>query len=326
VNRRDTLWIGFAILWLVDGLLQAQPAMFTQQFVTTVLQPVAQDQPGWLAGLLWASTLVWQANPLAANLAAVLVQLAIGALLLLGRAKPWGRVGLALAIGWGLLVWVCGEGVGGLLTGSSSALTGAPGAALVYVAGAILLLLPTRWWRRGTIVWWTRRALGGFWLFAAMIQALPAAGYWTTSGIEALFQDAAAQSQPTFLGAPIAAFAALAAQYPTFANTVFVTVMVALGLASLLGGTRGWAYALSFCWLGFSWWMGQDFGAVFSGTGTDPGTALPLALLTLAVAPRLRWRRADIGIADAGNVDTVPAIPTAVSLSMNPANESHRDA
>jgi hypothetical protein len=307
VVRRDTLWIGFGILWLVDGLLQAQPAMFTQQFVTAVLQPAAQGQPGWLAGVLMASRLLWQANLLAANLAAVLVQLAIGALFLIGRTKPWGRVGPALAIGWGLLVWISGEGVGGLLAGSPSALTGAPGAVLVYVAGAMLLSLPTSWWRRGTIVWWTRRALGGFWLLAAMIQALPAAGYWTASGIQALFQDAAAQSQPTFLAAPIAAFAALAAQYPIIANTVFVTVMVTLGLVSLLDGTHGWAYALSFCWLGFTWWMGQDFGAVFSGTGTDPNTAVPLALLTLAVAPRLRWRRSEFGIVDVRNVNTVPA-------------------
>jgi hypothetical protein len=319
VNRRDTLWIGFGILWMVDGLLQAQPAMFTQQFVTKVLQPAAQGQPQWLADLLAPTTLLWQTHAVAANFAAILAELAIGALFVFGRARPWGRVGLALAIGWGLLVWVFAEGMGGLLAGSPTALTGAPGAALVYVAGALLLLLPSRWWRRDTSVRWTRRALGWFWLLAALIQALPTAGYWTPMGLGMLFQGAAAQPQPTVLAAPIAAVAALAAQYPLVANTCFVAVMVALGVAFLFGGTRGWAYGLGFCWLGFSWWMGQDFGALFSGTGTDPGTALPLALLTLTVAPHPRWWRSKIGIADVRHGNTVPLLPGRVQAASEDA-------
>jgi hypothetical protein len=270
--------------------------MFTPQFVTNVLLPAAYGQPGWLAVLLAAAVRVWQAHPVAANLGAIAVQFTIGALFPLGREKVWGRVGLALAMGWGLLVWVAGEGLGGLLVGPPSALTGFPGSALVYVAGAFLLALPARTWQGEAIVGWTRRGLGGFWLLAALLQAWPGSAYWTSNGLGWLFQVVADQPQPVLLAAPISAVGALAARCPLSANTLFSAVMLALGIAFLSGRDHGWAFALGAVWLGFSWWMGQDFGSLFSGAATDPNAALPLGLLTLAVAPLPRWRRLGRGM------------------------------
>lgn len=242
-----------------------------------------------------------------------MVQLLIGALFLLGREKPWGRLGLALAIDWGLLVWVVGEGLGGMLVGQPSALTGQPGSALVYVVGAVLLAVPSgAWWGEG-MVRWTRRGIGEFWLLAAWFQVWPGTASWTSNRLGRLFEVVADQPQPVLLATPISAVGALAASHPLSANTLFVAVMVALGIAILSGDDHGWAIALSAVWLGFSWWMGQDFGSLFSGTATDLNTAVPLGLLTLAVAPRPAWGRPGRGMAGVRRLSPVPVVrPTTV--------------
>ena len=58
-----------------------------------------------------------------------LIQLAIGVGLLFRRTV---RPALAVSFAWAFGVWVFGEGLGMILTGSATALTGAPGSVLIY--------------------------------------------------------------------------------------------------------------------------------------------------------------------------------------------------
>lgn len=287
-ESRSVLWIGLGLLWLIDGLLQAQPAMFTGQFVQQVLQPVAQGQPQWFLPLLQLSATVWQRQPVLANAGAIIIQLAIGIMLIAGRERRWGRIGLWLSVAWGLNIWVVGEGLGGLLVGPPTMLTGAPGSVLLYVAGALLLLLPVqRWMHAGTgrIVAW---GLGAFWLVMAMVQAWPAAGFWTGQQLGALFAGVAAMPQPALLAAPIQGMTALALAAPILCNACFVAIMAALAWAFLTGKLARWTFALAGAWLLFSWWLGQDFGGLFTGTATDPNTSLPLGVFLLAAAMTYR--------------------------------------
>jgi hypothetical protein len=60
------------------------------------------------------------------------IQLAIGAGLLFPRAV---RPALVTSFFWAIGVWVFGEGLGGLLLGSASALSSAPGSVFLYGAG-----------------------------------------------------------------------------------------------------------------------------------------------------------------------------------------------
>jgi hypothetical protein len=62
--------------------------------------------------------------------------MAIGLALLHPRCY---RLGLALSVMWGLAVWCFGQGLGGLLTGTASPLTGAPGAAVIYLLVSLIL-------------------------------------------------------------------------------------------------------------------------------------------------------------------------------------------
>jgi hypothetical protein len=134
ITRRH-LQIALGLLWLIDGLLQAQPFMFTRGFATQVIAPAAQGQPGFVAAPVdWASTVI-AAHPVAWNAAFAGVQLLVGVGLLVPRTA---RLALAASIAWALGVWYFGEGLSGLASGNASLITGAPGSALLLavLAGA----------------------------------------------------------------------------------------------------------------------------------------------------------------------------------------------
>jgi hypothetical protein len=132
----DRLQVALAGLWLLDGLLQLQPYMFTRSFATQTIAPTAQGNPGWVAHpVTWAAGLI-QNHAIAVNTVFALVQLALGAGIAHHRTR---RIALACSMAWAGSVWLFGEGLGGLLTGNANPLTGAPGSALLYVLAAILL-------------------------------------------------------------------------------------------------------------------------------------------------------------------------------------------
>src|ERR1019366_2055033 len=160
------------VLWLIDGLLQLQPLMFTMDMVNKVIDPITSGQPALIASnLQWIVTVITK-NLVAANIVIALVQIALGILLLSNR---WVRGTVIVSIFWALLVWYGGEGMSSLLTGQAGALTGAPGAVLLYpIIG--LLVYPTSkddpeqgLLSRTTFRW----ILAGFWLLAALLQIQP---------------------------------------------------------------------------------------------------------------------------------------------------------
>lgn len=84
---RRLLRTGFGILWIFDGILQAQPAM-AAGLPSHVIEPTAAASPGWVQHLVnWAGT-TWSYHPIQAAAAAVWIQVGIGAWLL---ASPRGQ-------------------------------------------------------------------------------------------------------------------------------------------------------------------------------------------------------------------------------------------
>ncbi|MGH7610592.1 MAG: SCO family protein [Candidatus Dormibacteria bacterium] len=267
-------------LWVLDGLLQAQPAM-PGGFAENVLRPASLGTPGWLANLIHWEMYFWQAHPLDLAVATVLAQVGIGVAILAGGDARVGRIGLYCSIAWGLFVWVGGEALGGLLAPGATQMMGAPGAVLVYVAAALLLLAPPRLWTEGQAVTWLRLGTGGVLVFGALLQALPFEGFWSGRGLSAMFLSMAQVPQPRFLSAPVLGMAHLAQSSPVAVNLAFVLIMAALGLGLISGrAPRRWIVA-ALVWLAFTWWVGQDFGALGSRTATDPNLAPLLAVLLL---------------------------------------------
>ena len=133
VTRRG-IQIVLGLLWLLDGLLQFQRAMLTPKFAVEVIAPAGAGEPGFIAGPVGELVRIILHQPVMMDVAFGLIQLALGAGILYARTA---RRALAASVAWAVLVWYLGEGLGGLAGGSSSLLTGAPGAALLYAVLAL---------------------------------------------------------------------------------------------------------------------------------------------------------------------------------------------
>ncbi|MGH7641845.1 MAG: hypothetical protein ACRENX_02325 [Candidatus Dormibacteria bacterium] len=283
---------GLGLLWILDGLLQAQPLMATR-FASLVIAPVVHGQPGWLAQLLHLEIRLWQARPLDLAATSVLVQLGIGVAILAGGDSRLGRIGLWLSLGWALVVWVGGEAMGGILATGASEVTGAPGAVLLYATAATLLLIPGRYWVHGILPRAIRRGAGLFFLLGALLQALPWEGFWARGGLRASFLPMARMPEPHWVVAPIFALASFAQVHPAFLNSVLISLMAALGAGLLVGGApRIWTGA-ALVWLAAIWWLGQGLGGLGTGTATDLNLAPLVALLLVSAwlrpGPDLRF-------------------------------------
>src|SRR3984957_21332296 len=135
MDSRRVLQLGLAAVWLLDGVLQYQSWMFTKAF-GQLLAGAASGNPAVIAGpITWDAHLV-EHYPVPLNAAFATIQLLLG----LGIAwRPTVRVALGASIVWSLAVWWLGEGLGGVLTGTASPLSGAPGPVILYALLAVLL-------------------------------------------------------------------------------------------------------------------------------------------------------------------------------------------
>ena len=125
---RQLLRTGFGILWLLDGILQAQPQMAIG-LPSQVIQPTAASSPAWVQHVVnWAGT-SWSYHPLQAGAAAVWIQAGIGIWMLAAVRGPLSRLAGLAGVAWGLVVWVFGESFGGIFAPGLTWLFGAPGAA-----------------------------------------------------------------------------------------------------------------------------------------------------------------------------------------------------
>ena len=248
-----------------------------------------------------------------------LIQLFIGVALLFRRTvKP----ALAVSFVWALGVWVVGEGMGMLLTGSASALTGAPGSVLMY--GLLGLMAWPRQPRRD--VDWSDRPVGvassaaaqgigrsitplavwaGYWCLAAVLFVLP--DNRTTTSVQSAIVGMA-DGQPSWYSSFLTHLGNLFSTSGTETAWILAIVSVVIGLGPLVARRPGWFLAAGAV-VSFLWWIaGQGLvGNVFSGSDTDPNTGPLLIVLAAAMVPTLIASRADWRSPAAGIVRRSPA-------------------
>jgi cytochrome oxidase Cu insertion factor (SCO1/SenC/PrrC family) len=285
---RDVLRIGFGLLWLLDGILQAQPQM-AAGLPSGVIEPSTAGSPVWLQHLVnWAGT-AWSYHPVQDAAATVWIQAGIGVWLIVARKGPLSRLAGLAGLAWGLVVWVFGESLGSILAPGLSWLTGAPGGAVIYAVAGALIALPERYWRSPRL---GRLLLGGLGLFMigmTVLQAWPGRGFWqgTLNGqpgtLVDMIQSMAQTSQPSFIAHIVASFATFTSQHGFAVNLVAVIVMAGTGAAFLTGRRRvilpaTWVFVL-FCLA--DWLLIEDLG-FFGGLGTDPNSMIPMALFGVA--------------------------------------------
>ena len=284
-RARWLLRIGFGVLWIFDGLLQAQPKM-AGGLATQVIEPVAASSPGWVQHLVnWGGT-VWSYHPVQAGAASVWIQVGIGVWLIAAARGPWSRLAGAASVAWGLIVWVFGESFGGIFAPGLSWLTGAPGGVLFYVAAGALIALPEDAWRSPRAGRLLLAGLGVFFTGMAVLQAWPGRGFWQGSAggkpgtLSGMVKEMAGTPQPRFLSSLLSGFASFATRYGFAVNLFVVIALAAIGAAFLTGRPRLVRYAM---WSGIAfcladWVLVQDLGFL-GGLGTDPNSMIPLILL-----------------------------------------------
>ena len=292
---RQLLRAGFGLLWIFDGILQAQPKMAIG-LPSRVIQPIAASSPHWVQHVVnWAGT-TWSYHPMQAGASAVWIQVGIGIWMLAASRGPLSRLAGRASVGWGLVVWVFGESFGGIFAPGLTWLFGAPGAVLIYVVAGALIALPERVWHSPLL---GRAILAGTGLFLAgmaVLQAWPGRGFWQgishgrPGTLAGMTHDMAQTPQPGFLSAWVSAFTRFDEAHGFAVNLVAVVALALIGAAFLSGRRRLVRPALiAFAILCLAdWVLIEDFG-FFGGLGTDPNSMIPFALLAasgyLALAP-----------------------------------------
>lgn len=288
IRNRRLLMNALAGLWIADGFFQAQPLMWGHAFVADVLQPNLEGQPALISKILRMSYQIWDHHQVMANLASVIIQLGLGVWLWITRNHA-GRAVPALwsSLMWSLVVWVFGEGLGGLMGGSPSFFWGAPGSALLYALLSVFVLIPEPFWLDGRATLWLRRVTGLSWIAGAALQTAPA--YWTRLGLAQGLTDLGTTAQSTAGSGPILWLANWSVTFPIVLNAGIAAAMLVIGIACWRDWQKTWVFWGATTFLAFTWWFGQDFGMLLSGVGTDPGTVPLWAVMLWAGAPSESW-------------------------------------
>ena len=266
---RRWLQIILGIIWFVDGILQLKPQVFSAQFISQVLLPTAQGQTlGVGHAITWAANMV-APHIFIYNFIFAGIQLFLGIMLIINR---WVKGTLIVSFIWTAIVWLFSEGLGMMITGQATFLTGAPGAVFLYGLIGIIVwpgnednelngVLSKKWSK------FSRYSLAVLWIIGGLLQLQPA--FLTQGGLNGAFS--------------VDAFNHMAAASPVLMNLIIAILMWVAGIGLLFKNEKvsNVGFWLSVILALFIWWAGEGFGQMLSPLGTDPNSGPLLILLAL---------------------------------------------
>ncbi|HEX6451714.1 MAG TPA: hypothetical protein VF060_19905 [Trebonia sp.] len=321
-NARRWLQLALGAVWLLDAELQYQAFMFTKGF-GQMLAATAPGNPAVIAGpIIWSARII-EAHPGPVNAAFATIQLLLG----LGIIwRPAVKAALAASVVWSVAVWWLGEGLGGVLAGTASPLSGAPGAVILYGLLAVLLWpvsQPVPVGKSGPAgmsrlqaPFEAARAVGAgaarllwlvLWGSLAWFAVGPAASRAAQGPHDMI--SAMASGEPGWLAAIDDGAARLLAGNGLPAAVVLAVLftLIAVGIYAPRPAARA-AVVTAIVAAAAIWVAGQDLGGVFTGSSTDPQSGLLLMMLAAAYWPR---RLADVSPAP----EISPALTSGDSLT-----------
>ena len=284
-DTRRALQLCLAAVWLLDGVLQYQPVMYTKAFAQ-LLAGTAAGNPAVIARpITWDANLV-QHHLVLLNTIFATLQLLLG----LGIAfRPTVRIALAASIAWSVGVWWFGEGLGGVLTGGASPLNGAPGAVIIYGLLAVLLW-PADRARPAPFV--AARAVGAHAARALWLVLWLSLAYFALTPANRAPQAASAMiasmesGEPGWLAAIQRGGASLVANQGLAASVVLAAALVLIAIGVYLPGPFAKAtLVLAIVVALVIWVVAQALGGILASGATDPNSGPLLALLALAYWP-----------------------------------------
>src|SRR5665213_3544296 len=162
-----------------------------------IVAPAAAGTPSWLHALMFDGIGIWNNHPSALAVGTAWLQVGIGLLLIVSNATI-GRIAAAVSVGWAGLIWLVGNGAGGIFQSTNTILFGWPGASLFYLVAGVWLALPSanfpaRFSR------YTLRGLSVLAVIGVLLQTLPSRGFWhggNTNAMTVMSTNMSATSQP----------------------------------------------------------------------------------------------------------------------------------
>ena len=280
-DSRRSIQTVLGLIWVLDGALQFQSFMYGKGFIQ-LLTGLTGGQPGWVASSVNQGAATMQSHQALFNTGAALIQVAIGFGILYKRTtKP----AIVVSFAWALSVWWFGEAFGMMFMATTpmggipmaSALTGAPGAVLLY---ALI----------GTIVWPNDRpggllgvrggriAWAALWLVMAWLWLVEAGG---ANGIHNAIN--AAPSGMSWLSTVQNAFASITKGNGLVFALVLSALSAAIGIAVAVNWRAKQFLVLAVVLNLVYWVVGQGFGGIFQGGATDPNAGLLFIVLAYAL-------------------------------------------
>jgi hypothetical protein len=286
LDVRRALQLALAAIWLLDGVLQYQPFMYSKAFAQ-MLGAGAAGNPSVIARpITWDAGLVGQ-HLVLLNTTFATIQLLLG----LGIAfRPTVRVALAVSVAWSVAVWWFGEGLGGVLNGGADPLNGAPGAVIIYALIAVLLWPADRAGAKAPFV--AARAVGAhlaralwlvFWLSQAYFVLTPDnRAPQAASGMIAAMNSA----EPGWLASLLRGAASLVANQGLATSVAFAVALVLIAVGVYLPAAAAKATLLLAIVLALVIWVfAQALGGILASGATDPNSGPLLVVLALAYWP-----------------------------------------
>jgi cytochrome oxidase Cu insertion factor (SCO1/SenC/PrrC family) len=285
-RSRTYLRIAFGVLWLIDGVLQFQASM-PLGLANNVVAPVASGTPSWLHAIMFDGIGIWNNHPIALAVGTAWIQVGIGVLLIISNATV-GRVAAGVSVGWAAMIWLIGNGAGGIFQSSNSILFGWPGAPLVYIAAGIWIALPVRTFS-DRFSRYTLRGLSVLLAMGAVLQFLPSRNFWkggNANAITAMAKSMTATPQPHPLAWLVTRFGDVSGTLGGGINIVVILWLLICAGGLWFASEHGLRWPTRTFVVGclFLWVVVQDV-PFWGGLATDVNSMLPLAVLAWCASP-----------------------------------------
>ncbi len=260
-----------------------------------VVQPATAGTPGWLHTLMLHGISIWNSHPIALADGTAWIQIGIGCSCWCPTARV-GRVGPQYRWGGRRMIWLIGNGAGGIFQSSSNILFGWPGATFFYaVAGVWLALSPANFPERFSRItlrlvavhtwvsrWFAGAALGGFWHGG------------NTNALTAMTQSMVQDPSTPLAGDVVTKFGVLAGTLGGGFNLIVIFWLAASAVGLWMAPIAQWRWPVWSLVVGaVIFWVGAQDAAIFGGLATDLNSLsrsrLDLVRLTRSSRCAPRW-------------------------------------
>lgn len=285
-RARTYLRWGFGSMWLLAGVLQFQPSM-PLGLANDVVAPGAQGTPTWLHVLMFSGIGIWNTHPVALAVATAWLQVGLGILLFVSNARV-GRIAGVVSAAWAGLIWLVGNGAGGVFSPTNSILFGWPGATLFYVAAGLWLAVSNDRFNR-TFTPLVTKGMSILLLIAAVLQILPSHEFWhggNTNALTTMSESMARIAQPHWLAWTVTKTGVVAGTMGGGFNLIVIFWLLLTAAGLWISNRRQWHWATWSLIFGalIIWVVGQDM-AIFGGLATDVNSMLPMAWIAWSAMP-----------------------------------------